>query len=42
MNFGWKALLPIALANFVVTGAAIILVEENVLSIEGMLGLFSG
>ncbi len=42
MNFGWKVLLPIALANFVVTGAAIILVEENVLSIGSILGFFGG
>lgn len=31
MNFGWKILLPIALLNFVITGVAIVLVEEGVL-----------
>lgn len=42
MNFGWKVLLPVALANFVVTGVAILLVEENVVDLGRLLSLFAG
>ena len=38
MNFGWKVLLPVALANVVVTGVAIVLVEEGILNLGGLLG----
>lgn len=37
MSFGWKTLLPIALANFVVTGVAIVLFEEGILRFETIL-----
>jgi NADH-quinone oxidoreductase subunit H len=31
MKFGWKVMLPVALANFVVTGVVIILAEEGII-----------
>lgn len=37
MSFGWKVLLPVALANFVITGVAIVLFEEGILRFETIL-----
>jgi len=42
MSFGWKVLLPLVLANFVVTAVAIILVEEGVLDLSRILSFFGG
>jgi NADH-quinone oxidoreductase subunit H len=42
MGFGWKRLLPLALANVVVTGVFIVLAEEGILQplIGAILALF--
>lgn len=42
MSFGWKRLLPLALANVVVTGVLIVLAEEGILQplIGALLALF--
>lgn len=40
MNIGWKRLLPIALANVVITGFFIVLIEENILNLDNMLSIF--
>ena len=39
MGLGWKRLLPIGLANVVITAFFIILVEENILSLDKLLGI---
>jgi NADH-quinone oxidoreductase subunit H len=39
MSLGWKKLLPIGLANVVITGLFIILVEENILTLDGLLSI---
>ncbi len=39
MGLGWKRLLPIGLANVVITATFIILVEENILSLDKLLGI---
>jgi NADH-quinone oxidoreductase subunit H len=40
MQFGWKQLLPIGLANVVVTGIFIVLVEEGILDFARILSSF--
>lgn len=40
MQFGWKQLLPISLANMVVTAVFIILVEEGIFSPDNLLAIF--
>lgn len=44
MQFGWKRLLPIALANFVITGTVILLAQEGVFDqwLSTIFGFFSG
>jgi NADH-quinone oxidoreductase subunit H len=32
MGFGWKALLPIAVLNFIITAVLIVMAEEGTLS----------
>ena len=39
MGLGWKRLLPIGLANVIITAFFIILVEENILSLDKILGI---
>ncbi len=39
MSLGWKKLLPIGLANVVITAVFIILVEENILTLDGILSI---
>ncbi len=39
MGLGWKRLLPIGLANVVLTAFFIVLVEENIISVDGILGI---
>jgi NADH-quinone oxidoreductase subunit H len=40
MHFGWKQLLPIGLANVVVTGFFIIMVEEQILNLDNLAAIF--
>ena len=42
MSFGWKRLLPLALANVVITGALLVLAEEGVFDVllDAIQGLF--
>ena len=40
MQFGWKQLLPIGLANVVITGFFIILVQEGILDFGKILSAF--
>ena len=40
MQFGWKQMLPIALANMVVTAVFIILVEEGIFAPDNLLAIF--
>jgi NADH-quinone oxidoreductase subunit H len=40
MQFGWKVMLPIALANMVVTAVFIVLVEEEILVPDNLLSIF--
>ncbi len=40
MQFGWKQMLPIALANMVITAVFIILVEEGIFAPDKLLAIF--
>ena len=40
MGLGWKRLLPVGLANVVITAFFIILAEENILTLDNILGVF--
>ncbi len=40
MQFGWKQLLPIGLANVIITAFFIILVEEGILAFDNLLTIF--
>jgi hypothetical protein len=40
MGIGWKRMLPIALANVLITAFFIILAEEGILSFERLLSVF--
>lgn len=40
MQFGWKQLLPISLANMVITAVFIILIEESIFTPDNLLSIF--